>query len=270
MAPAPAAAPRASAPRAAALPAAEARPERSARSPGPRPVIDFGYGRCNLAAFPRAAWLRSVRRVLTGAADERLGYLDGRGAVELRSALARLPQPGAGDQRRSRDDRHHQRLRAGGVAADRSARCPRRQNRGCRGPVGLGRCPPHRARAGPERGQRAGGRRRCARGGRGRTRRRRPHPHPIAPMADRGSALPPGPGRGAHLGAADRGAGAGGRLRRRIPLRSRPDRRYAGPGPRPRRLRGDRQQDAGARVPARLAHPAAGTRRALRRGQAAG
>ena len=51
-------------------------------------MVDFGYGRCNLAAFPRAAWLRSVRRVLTEAADERLGYLDGRGAVELRSALA--------------------------------------------------------------------------------------------------------------------------------------------------------------------------------------
>jgi GntR family transcriptional regulator/MocR family aminotransferase len=51
-------------------------------------VVDFGYGRSNLAAFPRAAWLRSVRRVLTEAADERFGYLDGRGAVEIRSALA--------------------------------------------------------------------------------------------------------------------------------------------------------------------------------------
>jgi GntR family transcriptional regulator/MocR family aminotransferase len=53
-----------------------------------RPAVDFGYGRGNLAAFPRAAWLRSVRRVLTEADDDRLGYLDGRGAVELRSALA--------------------------------------------------------------------------------------------------------------------------------------------------------------------------------------
>src|SRR6516165_6320515 len=52
------------------------------------PSVDFGYGRANLAAFPRGAWLRSVRRVLTEAADERLGYLDGRGAVELRSELA--------------------------------------------------------------------------------------------------------------------------------------------------------------------------------------
>ena len=41
-----------------------------------------------MSAFPRAAWLRSVRRVLTEAPDERLGYLDGRGALELRSALA--------------------------------------------------------------------------------------------------------------------------------------------------------------------------------------
>jgi GntR family transcriptional regulator/MocR family aminotransferase len=53
-----------------------------------RPAVDFGYGRGNLAAFPRAAWLRSVRRVLIETPDDRLGYLDGRGAVELRTALA--------------------------------------------------------------------------------------------------------------------------------------------------------------------------------------
>ena len=63
-------------------------PGQPAPSRPPRPMVDFGYGRGNLAAFPRAAWLRSVRRVLIEAADERLGYLDGRGAVELRSALA--------------------------------------------------------------------------------------------------------------------------------------------------------------------------------------
>ena len=76
------------APAAAAPSAAAPRPGRLGRSRSPGPEVDFGYGRCNLAAFPRAAWLRSVRRVLTEAADERLGYLDGRGAVELRSALA--------------------------------------------------------------------------------------------------------------------------------------------------------------------------------------
>ncbi len=53
-----------------------------------RPAVDFGYGRGNMAAFPRAAWLRSVRRVLTETPNDRLGSLDGRGAVELRSALA--------------------------------------------------------------------------------------------------------------------------------------------------------------------------------------
>jgi GntR family transcriptional regulator / MocR family aminotransferase len=73
---------------AAASPAAAPGSGRPAPARPPRAVVDFGYGRGNVAAFPRAAWLRSVRRVLTEAADERLGYLDGHGAVELRSALA--------------------------------------------------------------------------------------------------------------------------------------------------------------------------------------
>jgi len=72
----------------AAQPATAPRPPRADPSRAPAPAVDFGYGRANLAAFPRAAWLRSVRRVLTETADERLGYLDGRGAIELRSALA--------------------------------------------------------------------------------------------------------------------------------------------------------------------------------------
>jgi GntR family transcriptional regulator / MocR family aminotransferase len=72
----------------AALPTTAPPPGRPAASPPPAPAVDFGYGRANLAAFPRAAWLRSVRRVLTETADARLGYLDGRGAIELRSALA--------------------------------------------------------------------------------------------------------------------------------------------------------------------------------------
>jgi GntR family transcriptional regulator / MocR family aminotransferase len=69
-------------------PASAPPPQRRAPSGGAHPAVDFGYGRGNLAAFPRTAWMRSVRRVLTEAADERLGYLDGRGAVELRSELA--------------------------------------------------------------------------------------------------------------------------------------------------------------------------------------
>jgi GntR family transcriptional regulator/MocR family aminotransferase len=53
------------------------------------PAIDFGYGRANVSLFPRAAWLRSVRRVMATAPDDRFAYLDGRGAPELRTALAR-------------------------------------------------------------------------------------------------------------------------------------------------------------------------------------
>jgi GntR family transcriptional regulator/MocR family aminotransferase len=85
--PAAATRPGASPPAAAPQPGASPPP----RSLGPRPLrpaIDFGYGRANLPAFPRAAWLRSVRRVLNEAPDDRLGYLDGHGALELRSALA--------------------------------------------------------------------------------------------------------------------------------------------------------------------------------------
>ncbi|MDN3359832.1 PLP-dependent aminotransferase family protein [Actinomadura sp. DC4] len=57
-------------------------------APSPRPRIDFGYGRADVSSFPRAAWLRSIRRVLTEAPNERFGYLDGRGAPELHEAIA--------------------------------------------------------------------------------------------------------------------------------------------------------------------------------------
>jgi GntR family transcriptional regulator/MocR family aminotransferase len=50
--------------------------------------VDFSPGRPDLDEFPRAAWLRSVRRVLAEAPSERLWYLDGRGVPELREALA--------------------------------------------------------------------------------------------------------------------------------------------------------------------------------------
>jgi GntR family transcriptional regulator/MocR family aminotransferase len=61
---------------------------RTSATGSPALQVDFGYGRANVAAFPRRAWLRSVRRVLIEAADERLAYPDGRGAPELREALA--------------------------------------------------------------------------------------------------------------------------------------------------------------------------------------
>ena len=49
---------------------------------------DFSYGRPDVSAFPRQAWLRSLKRVLNDAPAERLSYIDGRGAIELREALA--------------------------------------------------------------------------------------------------------------------------------------------------------------------------------------
>jgi len=58
--------------------------------PHPRPVAeDFHPGTPDLASFPRAAWLRSLRTVLREAPDEQLGYVDPAGTAELRSALAR-------------------------------------------------------------------------------------------------------------------------------------------------------------------------------------
>jgi GntR family transcriptional regulator/MocR family aminotransferase len=50
--------------------------------------IDFRYGRPDVSQFPRQAWLRSLRRVLNEAPNDRLSYLDHRGALELREALA--------------------------------------------------------------------------------------------------------------------------------------------------------------------------------------
>ncbi len=50
--------------------------------------FDFRPGRPDLDGFPREAWVRSIRRALNEAPSERLGYLDGRGVAELRTALA--------------------------------------------------------------------------------------------------------------------------------------------------------------------------------------
>jgi GntR family transcriptional regulator / MocR family aminotransferase len=67
---------------------AQSRHSRSRRSPPRAPAIDFEYGRADVSSFPRAAWLRSLRRVLTRTPDERLGYLSGPGVPEVRDALA--------------------------------------------------------------------------------------------------------------------------------------------------------------------------------------
>jgi GntR family transcriptional regulator/MocR family aminotransferase len=50
--------------------------------------IDLTPGQPDLAAFPRGAWLRAERAVLTELAAEHLGYGDPRGAPQLRRAVA--------------------------------------------------------------------------------------------------------------------------------------------------------------------------------------
>ncbi len=56
--------------------------------PAAAPLIDFRYGRGDATHFPRAAWLRSVRRVLLDTPSDRFGAPTGRGAHELHAALA--------------------------------------------------------------------------------------------------------------------------------------------------------------------------------------
>jgi GntR family transcriptional regulator / MocR family aminotransferase len=69
--------------RVAIAPHAAAEP-RPAAAP-PTPEIDFSPCRGDGTMFPRAAWLRSTRRVL---ADADFGYVSGRGAPPLHAALA--------------------------------------------------------------------------------------------------------------------------------------------------------------------------------------
>ena len=52
------------------------------------PVYDLRPGRPDVSAFPRAEWLRAVRRAVTSAPDEAFGFGDPRGRIELRTALA--------------------------------------------------------------------------------------------------------------------------------------------------------------------------------------
>ncbi|MEP6638937.1 MAG: PLP-dependent aminotransferase family protein, partial [Chloroflexota bacterium] len=72
---------------------------RVARGPAATPIartdltpaayaFDFRPGRPDVTEFPRAVWLRSLRRALHDAPSDRLTYLGGRGVPELRSALA--------------------------------------------------------------------------------------------------------------------------------------------------------------------------------------
>ena len=67
-------------------------PELPAGAPSPQPAagarIDFCPCRADGSQFPRTAWLRSLRRVLTEASDADFGYVSGRGSPALHQALA--------------------------------------------------------------------------------------------------------------------------------------------------------------------------------------
>jgi GntR family transcriptional regulator/MocR family aminotransferase len=67
-------------------------PEQAAEPPAPAaeslPRIDFCPCRADGSQFPRAAWLRSMRRVLNDASADDFGYVSGRGAPALHRALA--------------------------------------------------------------------------------------------------------------------------------------------------------------------------------------
>ncbi len=67
-------------------------PDTAAGFPSPpeeeRARIDFCPCRADGSRFPRAAWLRSLRRVLTTATDDEFGYVSPRGAPALHDALA--------------------------------------------------------------------------------------------------------------------------------------------------------------------------------------
>jgi GntR family transcriptional regulator/MocR family aminotransferase len=57
---------------------------------GPPPLVEFDFrpGRPEVREFPRAAWLRALRRALAAAPSDRLTYQGGVGIPELRTALA--------------------------------------------------------------------------------------------------------------------------------------------------------------------------------------
>jgi hypothetical protein len=61
---------------------------RARPAPKPAAPIDFCPCRADGSKFPRAAWLRSVRRVFNEASDAEFGYLSGRGTPVLHQALA--------------------------------------------------------------------------------------------------------------------------------------------------------------------------------------
>jgi GntR family transcriptional regulator / MocR family aminotransferase len=68
--------------------AAPAKAVQPTETRAPQPRFDFRPGIPDVSSFPRAAWLRSLRRALAAMPDADLGYGDPRGIEPLRAALA--------------------------------------------------------------------------------------------------------------------------------------------------------------------------------------
>ncbi|GBE68093.1 GntR family transcriptional regulator [Mycobacterium sp. MFM001] len=64
-------------------------PSGAAEPVPPRIVADFRLGRPDLSMFPRAEWLRALRRAFAVTPHSDLGPLDPRGSLRLRTVLAR-------------------------------------------------------------------------------------------------------------------------------------------------------------------------------------
>ena len=164
-------------------------PELPAGAPSPLPstaaIIDFCPCKADGSQFPRAAWLRSLRRVLTEVSDEEFGYVGGRGAPALHDALAAYLNRVRGTSARAEQIVICNGYAQGiglliGVLAGAGA-----QRLALEDPSRGRRRAPARARGRPG-GRRGAGRRgrhprRCARP----HRRRRAGAHTLAPVADR-------------------------------------------------------------------------------------
>ena len=70
-----------------ALPPAAA-PRAGVEAPAPSETLHLSEGAPDLSAFPRAAWLRAERRVLSSATSRELGYADPQGVSALRNELS--------------------------------------------------------------------------------------------------------------------------------------------------------------------------------------
>ena len=232
---------------------------RAAADPPQRAEIDFCPCRADGSQFPRAAWLRSMRRVLTEASDERLRLREPPRRAGAARRARRVPQPRARHVGQAGRDRDLQRLRAGHRARRAVLATAGAKRLAVEDPSADDDAVPARPRGRPR------GRRRAGRRGRHPRRRARRAPTPTRSCSRRRTSGRPARSsrptrRAAVLRWAQRARRARhrGRLRRRVPLRPRADRRDAGPRARPRDLRGHREQDARARSAARLARrPAA-------------